>query len=99
MRINVHELTKTELRALLFLSGEEVRLLPAQGQRRYLIMTYPSRYYEGGAQGGSLGGNLKYRGVWDMSTYRTVRKLVRWNRRRMNNLRKAMERTLKMVRL
>lgn len=64
LKYNVCELTVTEIRVRITDAPTWVKNAPVQAQRRWLATNYPNDYYIGKTPKGSIGGNLKNRGVW-----------------------------------
>lgn len=77
-KVNVSQLTKTELRARLVLAPAWIKQMPAQAQRRYLVAKYPKHYVIGSIAKGSVAGHIEHRGIWsekDFSTFEIVMKI------------------------
>lgn len=71
--VNVHELCMSDIKYRISMSPSWVRKMPVQGQRRWLVCTFPNEYVVGPQVTGSVGGHKKHRGVWSVNELRAYK--------------------------
>lgn len=77
-KVNVCQLTKTELRTRLTFAPAWIRKMPVQAQRRWLVLKYPKHYVAGPTVKGAIAGHKENRGIWsekDLATFEVIMKM------------------------
>lgn len=84
-KVNVRELTKTDLKSRLIFAPQWVKKMPAQAQRRWLVIKYPKNYTVGATFTGATAGHIKDRGVWSESDIVTFEVCLKIKTRKEQN--------------
>lgn len=72
-QLNVNELCMSDIKPRISYAPQWVKKMPVQGQRRWLLMSFPDQYKIGTGITGAIAGHKKHRGVWSVNEARSFR--------------------------